>query len=126
MVTHHIREEMPDPAVFLAAARDAVEGGRADARLQAVAALRVWLPNVERDAVAQAVAAGASWARIADALGVTRQTVHEKHAALRPVREFDRRSAIVKARAEWVQAKADQARYAREYFERLARRRADG
>jgi DNA-directed RNA polymerase specialized sigma24 family protein len=48
--------------------------------LAAVGALRRLADRVEDAAVARAVAEGWSWAQIAEALGVTRQAVHKKHA----------------------------------------------
>jgi DNA-directed RNA polymerase specialized sigma24 family protein len=48
--------------------------------LAAVGALRRLADRVEDAAVEQAVVTGWSWADIAEALGVTRQAVHKKHA----------------------------------------------
>jgi hypothetical protein len=48
--------------------------------LAAVAALRRLADRVEDDAVERALADGWSWPRIAEALGVTKQAVHKKHA----------------------------------------------
>jgi DNA-directed RNA polymerase specialized sigma24 family protein len=48
--------------------------------LSAVGALRRLAARVEDAAVERAVADGWSWAQIAEALGVTRQAVHKKHA----------------------------------------------
>jgi hypothetical protein len=48
--------------------------------LAAVGALRRMADRVEDTAVGQAVSDGWSWAQIAEALGVTRQAVHKKHA----------------------------------------------
>ncbi|MFL6080472.1 MAG: helix-turn-helix domain-containing protein [Ornithinibacter sp.] len=48
--------------------------------LRAVAALRRLLEQLERLHVDNARATGWSWQDIADALGVTKQTVHRKHA----------------------------------------------
>jgi DNA-directed RNA polymerase specialized sigma24 family protein len=48
--------------------------------LAAVGALRRLADRVEDAAVERAVADGWSWAKIAEALGVTRQAVHKKHA----------------------------------------------
>lgn len=47
--------------------------------LRAVAALRRLLDRLERLHVNRARAEGWSWQQIADALGVTKQTVHRKH-----------------------------------------------
>jgi len=51
--------------------------------LAAVVSLRRLAERLERAAVAAAIEQGWSWARIADALGVTRQAVHKKHARRR-------------------------------------------
>ena len=48
--------------------------------LRGVAALRALLESLERVQVDNARAKGWSWQEIADALGVTRQAVHSKHA----------------------------------------------
>lgn len=48
--------------------------------LAAVGALRRLADRVEDAAVEQAVVDGWSWTDIAEALGVTRQAVHKKHA----------------------------------------------
>ena len=48
--------------------------------LRAVAALRRLLENLEALHVRNARANGWSWQDIADSLGVTKQTVHRKHA----------------------------------------------
>lgn len=49
--------------------------------LRAVAALRHLLENLERLHVDSARGAGWPWRQIAEALGVSKQAVHEKHAA---------------------------------------------
>ncbi|MDR8410316.1 hypothetical protein MTP10_16410 [Nonomuraea sp. 3-1Str] len=48
--------------------------------LAAVAALRRLADQIEDAAVEQAMRAGWGWPRVAEALGVTRQAVHKKHA----------------------------------------------
>jgi hypothetical protein len=48
--------------------------------LAAVGALRRLADRVEDTAVGQAINDGWTWAQIAEALGVTRQAVHKKHA----------------------------------------------
>jgi hypothetical protein len=48
--------------------------------LAAVAALRTLLEQLEAVHVSNARARGWSWERIAEALGVRRQTAHRKHA----------------------------------------------
>jgi hypothetical protein len=58
-------------------------GGPEDPRagLEAVVALRRTLEALEAAQVENAFVAGWSWARIAEALGISRQAVHKKHAA---------------------------------------------
>ena len=51
--------------------------------LAAVVSLRRLAERLERAAVAAAIEQGWTWARVADALGVTRQAVHKKHARRR-------------------------------------------
>lgn len=48
--------------------------------LAAVVALRREADRLERAGVARAVEQGWTWAQIAEALGVTRQAVHKRHA----------------------------------------------
>ncbi|MEA2294072.1 MAG: hypothetical protein QOE86_1711 [Solirubrobacteraceae bacterium] len=48
--------------------------------LAAVVALRRLADRVEDDAVRRAIGGGWTWAQVAEALGVTRQAVHKKHA----------------------------------------------
>jgi biotin operon repressor len=48
--------------------------------LAAVAALRRLADQLEDSAVEQAMRAGWSWPQVAEALGITRQAVHKKHA----------------------------------------------
>ena len=48
--------------------------------LEAVVALRRLLEMLEASQVEDAYAAGWSWAKIAEVLGVSRQAVHKKHA----------------------------------------------
>lgn len=55
--------------------------------LAAVAALRRLADRVEDDAVGRALGDGWTWPRIAEALGVTKQAVHKKHA--RRLKEAD-------------------------------------
>ncbi|GGK64851.1 hypothetical protein Sme01_25050 [Sphaerisporangium melleum] len=52
----------------------------ADDALAAVVALRRLADQLEDAAVEQAMRAGWSWPQVAEALGVTRQAVHRKHA----------------------------------------------
>ena len=64
----------------------AAAAGSADPRvgLRAVAALRRLLESLEALQVHNARRQGWSWQEIADALDVTRQGVHKKHAARMP------------------------------------------
>ena len=48
--------------------------------LAAVGALRRLADRVEDSAVERAVLSGWTWSEVAEALGVTRQAVHKKHA----------------------------------------------
>jgi hypothetical protein len=43
--------------------------------------LRELADQIEREAVRQALAVGWAWAQIAEALGVSKQAAHKKHAA---------------------------------------------
>lgn len=49
--------------------------------LAAAVALRTMADRLERQAVRDAMAQGWTWAMVAEALGVTRQAAHKKHAA---------------------------------------------
>jgi hypothetical protein len=53
---------------------------RVEDRLAAVGALRRLADQLEDAAVEEAVRAGWDWPEVAEALGVTRQAVHKKHA----------------------------------------------
>jgi transcriptional regulator with GAF, ATPase, and Fis domain len=53
------------------------------ATMAAVIALRRLADQLERQAVDRALAAGWTWADIAQALGVTRQAAHKRHARRR-------------------------------------------
>lgn len=48
--------------------------------LAAVVSLRRLAEQLERAAVARAVAEGWTWQQVAEALGVTRQAAHKRHA----------------------------------------------
>jgi hypothetical protein len=48
--------------------------------LAAVVALRRLAEQLERSAVGRAVEQGWTWAQVAEALGVSRQAAHKKHA----------------------------------------------
>ena len=50
-----------------------------DEGLRAVVALRQLADRLEADYVQRAIEEGWSWARVAEALNVTRQAVHKKH-----------------------------------------------
>lgn len=51
------------------------------AAIAAVIALRRLADRMEREAVDRAIASGWTWQRVAQALGVTRQAAHQRHAA---------------------------------------------
>ena len=67
----------------------AAAAGSTDPRvgLRAVVALRRLLEGLEHLQVANARRKGWSWQEIADALEVTRQGVHKKHAARMPMQD---------------------------------------
>ncbi len=48
--------------------------------LAAVVSLRKMAEKLERQAVGEALRQGWTWAQIAEALGVTRQAAHKRHA----------------------------------------------
>lgn len=50
------------------------------AALAAVVSLRLMADRLERAAVAAALAQGWSWAQVAEALGVSKQAAHKRHA----------------------------------------------
>ncbi|GAA2365782.1 hypothetical protein [Nonomuraea africana] len=62
------------PADEIPGSKDPADG------LAAVVALRRLADQLEDSAVEQAMRAGWSWPQVAEALGVTRQAVHKKHA----------------------------------------------
>ncbi len=64
-------------ATRLASAADATDPAEG---LRAVAALRRLIEHLEAVQVGNARTAGWSWREVADALGVSRQAVHKKHA----------------------------------------------
>lgn len=51
------------------------------AAIAAVIALRRMADRMEREAVDRAIASGWTWQQVAQALGVTRQAAHQRHAA---------------------------------------------
>jgi ATP-dependent Clp protease ATP-binding subunit ClpA len=68
-----------------------------DQGLQAIADLRRELDALERHHVAAALEQGWSWSRVAEALGVSKQAAHKRHA--RAVRELrQRREAVRESR----------------------------
>jgi len=70
LVNYGCRVSITEPPV----ARDPADG------LAAVVALRRLADRLEAAEVERAVRAGWTWARVAEALGVTRQAVHKKYA----------------------------------------------
>ena len=49
--------------------------------LAAVVALRLMADRLERESIQKAIEQGWTWAQSAEALGVSKQAVHKKHAA---------------------------------------------
>jgi ATP-dependent Clp protease ATP-binding subunit ClpA len=75
--------------------RSAGRASKPDKGLAAVAALRQEVEALERHHVATAVAQGWSWSRVAEALGVTKQAAHKKHARMaRALTTTDPREAV--------------------------------
>jgi DNA-binding XRE family transcriptional regulator len=64
----------------LTAATTAADTSDPRAGLRAVTSLRALTDSLELRQVEAALRSGMSWQEIADALGVTRQAVHKKHA----------------------------------------------
>lgn len=62
---------------------EAVDSRDPEVGLAAVAALRILVSELEALHVSNARRLGWSWQAIADALGLTRQTVHKKHRSPR-------------------------------------------
>jgi len=50
--------------------------------LATVVSLRRMAEQLEREAVKEAISQGWSWSQVAEALGVTKQAAHKRHAAL--------------------------------------------
>lgn len=48
--------------------------------LAAVVALRMMADRLERETIKMAITQGWTWSQIAEALGVTKQAVHKRHA----------------------------------------------
>ena len=59
--------------------------------LAAVVALRVVAEKLERKAVKKAIEQGWSWSQIAEALGVTKQAAHKRHAAFIPKKKVSKK-----------------------------------
>lgn len=59
--------------------------------LAAVVALRVVAAKLERKAVKKAIEQGWSWSQIAEALGVTKQAAHKRHAAYIPKKKASKK-----------------------------------
>jgi transposase-like protein len=73
---------VPAPGTIEQLARDVTSSPDAENALRALTALRLELDTLERDLVARAVGAGATWSQVARALGVTKQAAHKKHRHL--------------------------------------------
>lgn len=59
-----------------------------DASFAQVVALRLMADRLERKAVRDALAQGWSWARIAQALGVSKQAAHKRLSSISPTTEI--------------------------------------
>jgi len=62
--------------------------------LAAVVALRKKAERLELQAVKEAIAQGWSWSEVAQALGVTKQAAHKRHAANVPKKATVRKSYV--------------------------------
>ena len=69
-----------DDRVGAASELPATDEAAIDDLLAAVLALRRLADRVESNAVQRAIDSGWTWAEVAEALGVTAQAVHKKHA----------------------------------------------
>ena len=78
-------DSMTDRATDLAAAAASADAATG---LRAVVALRKLLESLEILQVDNARRQGWSWQEIAEALGVSKQAVHKKHAGRQPEHEF--------------------------------------
>jgi ATP-dependent Clp protease ATP-binding subunit ClpA len=75
--------------------RSAGRSNRPEKGLPAIAALRAEVEALERHHVATAVADGWTWSRVAEALGVSKQAAHKKHARMaRALNTTDPREAV--------------------------------
>jgi hypothetical protein len=75
--------------------RSAGRASKPEKGLPAVAALRQELETLERHHVGTAIAQGWSWSRVAEALGVSKQAAHKKHARMtRGLTSTDPREAV--------------------------------
>jgi DNA-directed RNA polymerase specialized sigma24 family protein len=63
---------------------DASETDDPEQAFASVVALRLMADRLERKAVAEALARGWSWARIAQALGVSKQAAHKRLSGITP------------------------------------------
>jgi Clp amino terminal domain, pathogenicity island component len=61
-------------------AAQATEAPEPQERLQAITALREELERLEAEAVRDAISAGQSWSQVAEALGISKQSAHRRHA----------------------------------------------
>jgi ATP-dependent Clp protease ATP-binding subunit ClpA len=76
--------------------RNAGRASKPEKGLAALAALRQELEALERHHVATAVAQGWSWSKVAEALGVSKQAAHKKHARMaRALTSTDPGEAVV-------------------------------
>lgn len=72
---------MPDLAHIRELATNAPDGRDPLTALEFTRAMRRALDALEQEAVAQAHGSGATWEEIGAALGISRQSAHERHAS---------------------------------------------
>jgi ATP-dependent Clp protease ATP-binding subunit ClpA len=86
-----LRGDMPSLNTLV---RRAGATSRPDDGLPAIARIRKELEALERHHVATAIVQGWSWSRVAEALGVSKQAAHKKHAAAVKALTADETSSI--------------------------------
>ena len=62
--------------------------------LAAVVALRLAADRLERKTVKKAIEQGWNWAQIAEALGVTKQAAHKRHAAFIGIKKASKKKEV--------------------------------
>ena len=111
-----------EPGDWLDAAHAVVESSDLDVRARSVAVLKDRLPDLERDVVRRAIAAGALLSRIGEALGVSRQAIHKRYGPGAPEPSSPPTREMVERHLRWVAGQRERERDAAAWFERTFRR----